>query len=104
MPLFNPDQGAALTFPKSGTVTPTTVPSATISTALLTANANRLGATIFNNSTAKLYVEFGSSASLSLFALVIESNGYLEVPFDYTGQITGIWASANGSALVREFT
>lgn len=104
MPIFNPQQGATITFPKSGTATPTTVPGATSSTALLTANTNRLGATIYNNSTARLYVEFGATASLTVFAVMVEPNGYLEVPFDYTGQITGIWAIANGSALVREFT
>ena len=71
---------------------------------LLSANSNRRGAAIYNASTAVLYVKFGTTASTSSFTVKMAADSYYEVPFGYTGRIDGIWASANGAALVTEFT
>lgn len=103
MPLYNP---TSYNFnPVTSTVaTPTAVNSSTTSQTLLASNTSRKGAIIWNNSTAYLYIELGGTASSSVFSIRLDPNGYCELPFGYVGTVTGIWASANGNALVREFT
>ncbi|MEH2261037.1 hypothetical protein [Nostoc sp.] len=103
MALFNPAT-ATLVESTSGTSTPTTVASSTTSGIILAANSNRKGATIWNDSTATLYLEFGATATTSAFTAKLSPSGYFEVPFHYTGVISGIWSAANGNALVRELT
>ncbi|MDZ7966867.1 MAG: hypothetical protein RM368_18125 [Nostoc sp. DedSLP03] len=103
MALYNPAT-ATLVESTSGTSTPTTVASSTSSQTILAANSNRKGATIWNDSTATLYLEFGTTATTSAFTVKLSPGGYYEVPFHYTGVISGIWSTANGNALVRELT
>jgi hypothetical protein len=77
---------------------------------LLALNANRLGASIYNDSTAILRLKLGATASTSSFTVALAGNGsgvggYYEVPANYTGVIDGIWASdAGGNALVTELS
>ena len=78
------------------------VTSAAANTTLLAANSARRGAMIFNESTSVLYLKLGSASSVTSYTAIIPANGYYEVPFGYTGVITGIWASANGAARVTE--
>jgi hypothetical protein len=84
----------------------TSVPSSATNVTVLAANAARKGAIITNISTAILYVRFGSAAATTtdFTAQLPATTGYYEVPFGYTGQITGIWASANGTANVTELS
>ncbi|MEH1838136.1 MAG: hypothetical protein V7L20_05110 [Nostoc sp.] len=103
MGLYNPASVTVAT-PSSSTSTPTTVAAATTSNTILAANTNRIGMTIWNSSTANLYIEFGASASTSAYLAKISAGGYYELPFRYTGVISGIWDAANGSAFVRELT
>lgn len=103
MPLYNP-ASVTITPPTSGTATPTSVTASTTNVVLLAANSVRKGTTIWNNSTANLYVELGATASTSAFTARVGAGGYYEIPFTYTGVISGIWDAANGSALVRELT
>lgn len=93
----------------SGTATLANVSGAASSTTLIAANANRLGAAIVNDSSAILYVKLGSSASSTSYTVMLAGTvssiaAYYEVPFGYTGIITGIWASATGNARVTELT
>lgn len=78
--------------------------SAATSATLLAANTSRIGATIFNDSTATLYLKFGTTASATSYTVQILPGGYYEVPFGYTGKIDGIWSAANGFAYVTELT
>lgn len=103
MPLSNPSS-ITITPSTSGTATPASVSASVTSVSILASNANRKGATIWNNSTANLYLELGATAGASAFTARLGAGGYYEVPFTYTGAISGIWDAANGSALVREFT
>jgi hypothetical protein len=103
MALYNPPS-VTVTTPTSSTSTSSTVAAATTSGTVLAANSSRKGATIWNNSTANLYIDFDSAASASDFAVKISAGGYYEMPFSYTGIISGIWDAANGNALVRELT
>lgn len=102
MPLYNP---ASVTVPPSisTTATPTSVTANTTSVAFLAANSARKGTTIWNNSTASLYVELGTTATTSVFTARVAAGGYYEIPFTYTGAISGIWDANNGNALIREF-
>ena len=70
---------------------------------LLAANESRKMATIYNNSTAHLYIKYGVTASLNSFTLRISPEDYLELPAPcYLGRIDGFWESVNGNAMVTE--
>ncbi|OCQ96079.1 hypothetical protein BCD64_12040 [Nostoc sp. MBR 210] len=103
MALYNP-ASVTVVEPTSSTSTPSSVTASTDSITILASNSNRKGGTIWNNSTARLYIEFGATASTSAFTAKLEADGYYEIPFNYTGAISGIWTAVNGNALVRELT
>lgn len=73
---------------------------------LVALNTNRLGLTIFNDSSAILFLKYGTTASATSFTYEIPALAQWEMPVDptYTGRIDGIWASANGNARITEFT
>jgi hypothetical protein len=86
------------------TGTSTNVASSASSVTLLAANTSRFGAMIFNDSTAVLYVKLGATASATSYTVKMDAGDYFEVPYEYTGIIDGIWASATGSARITEVT
>lgn len=90
---------------KTGSPTTTLVADNSGSVTLLAANANRLGATIANDSSAALYIKLGGTASLTSYTARVAQYGYYEVPFGYTGVIDGIWATdpGDGAARITEF-
>lgn len=89
----------------AATATRTNVASSASSVAILAANTAREGATVFNDSSAILYLELGSAtASTSNYTVQIAAGGYYEVPYGWTGALTGIWSAANGAARVTELT
>jgi len=71
---------------------------------LCASNDSRKHLTIFNDSTAILYVKSGSGSSLTSYSVKVLAGGYYDVPDRYTGIVTGIWASANGYAYVTEYS
>lgn len=88
---------------RSATPTQTSVNDTAVSTTLIASNANRLGATIFNDSTVALYVKLGGTASTTSFTIKLDAQDYYEIPFGYTGVVDGIWASdASGAARITE--
>jgi hypothetical protein len=91
---------------KAGTATRSSVGDAAADTLVLAANALRKGATVFNESTAILYLGLGTTAaSATNYTVQIPASGYYEVPFWFSGQIRGYWASdAGGNARVTELT
>lgn len=82
--------------------TQTSVAGSASSVSLLAANSSRLGATVYNDSGANLYLKLGATASTTSFTAIVPSKGYYEVPFNYTGAIDGIWVSATGNARITE--
>jgi len=80
------------------------VAASATSVTVLAANTSREGATIWNDSTAILYLKFGATASVTSATVKMIADSYFEVPFGYTGIIDGIWASATGNARVTEIT
>lgn len=90
-----------------GTATLTSVGDSATSVTLLAANGRRRGASIVNASTATLYVNLsgGTATATTAHSVQLTTGAYFEVPFGYTGAITGIWASdAGGSANMTEYT
>lgn len=87
-----------MTVSRPGTATETTVASSATNVNLFAAGwAN--GRAIYNDSTAVLYVKYGATASTSSYTVQIAAGGYFEFPQPvYSGQVDGIWASANGNA------
>jgi hypothetical protein len=89
----------------STTGTQSNVASAAADTLILVANVNREVATVYNDSTAVLYLILSTTAaSTTVFTVKVSPGGYYETPGGYTGQIRGYWASANGYARVTELT
>jgi hypothetical protein len=109
---LNTDLSGALRVTGSISVTPLTtanssvtqVPASVTVVTLQAANASRKGLTVANISTSVLYIKLGSGASTSSLTARVASNGYYEVPFGWTGIVTGVWVTANGNAYVTELT
>jgi hypothetical protein len=87
----------------TNTVTSTVAGSAS-SVTILAANGGRKGATVVNDSTVLLYLKLGTTASATDYTVKMAADQYYEVPFNYTGRIDGIWASATGNARITELT
>lgn len=81
------------------TATLTNVASSASSVTLFAAAGNVRARTIYNDSTAVLYVKFGATASSSSYTVQLAAGDYYEFPQPcYGGQVDGIWAAANGNA------
>lgn len=89
----------------SSTGTQANVAASASDVTILAANTSRYGASVFNDSTATLYLLLSNAvSSSSVYTVELGGNAYYEVPYGYTGIIKGIWASATGNARVTEFT
>jgi hypothetical protein len=88
----------------STTNTNTSVGGSNTSVTILASNTSRKGATIYNDSSAILYLALISTASTTAYNVQMTANSYYEVPYAYTGVISGIWASSTGNARVNELT
>lgn len=89
---------------RSSTPTQSSVASSASSVSLLVANADRIGATIYNDSSVALFVKLGATASATSFSKKLAAGEYYEVPACYAGAIDGIWESATGNARITELT
>lgn len=90
---------------RASTSTLSSVAASASSVQLLAANANRVGVTIFNDSTTNMFVKEGTTASLTSFSYRIAPFGHLELPTPcYSGRVDAIWLSATGSARITERT
>jgi len=71
---------------------------------IATASTDRLGCTIFNSGPGNLHVMLGTAtASTTAFSVRLSAGDYYEVPFNYTGLIGGIFATA-GTAEVTQLS
>lgn len=68
---------------------------------LLAANAERLDAHIYNDSTATLYVKFGTAATTTSFTAKLDPGSWMSWD-SYDGVVHGIWSSATGAAQCTE--
>lgn len=83
--------------------TPTVVGATTGDQLLLAGNAARRGMTVYNDSTADLYLALGFVSSTTAFTIKIAGGGYYEVPYTFGGAVHGTWSSATGQARITEF-
>jgi hypothetical protein len=73
-------------------------------TVFAAATGNVRGRTVYNDSSAILYLKFGATASTTSYTVQIAAGGYFEFPQPaYGGLVDGIWASANGAARVTSW-
>lgn len=80
----------------SGSVTQVTI---------LAANSSRKGGTVYNDNTAStLKLACNSTVTSTSFTVALQPKDYWEIPYNYTGIITGIFSIAAGAARVTEFT
>lgn len=82
------------------------VPDNADSVEVLAPNDSRKGGIIFNTASTVLYLALsGDEASVDSFTYRLGQNGFIEIPFGYTGPVNGMWATdANdGGAMVTEF-
>ena len=81
------------------------VASSATSVTVLAANAARVGAVFFNDSTQACYVKFGATASATSFTYKVFASQTLDVAAPlYRGVVDAIWDSANGNMRVTEMT
>jgi hypothetical protein len=99
---------STLTTKQAGTAGGQTSVASTVTTntTLIAADVNRFGLTIYNESTAILFVLLGAGTeSATVYSVQVAAGGYLEVPDSFvTLRASGHWASANGSARITAAT
>lgn len=80
------------------------VPVSTTAVIIVSGNLDRMGLTIFNDSTGSLMIRLGVGVTPVLFTVRLTSQDYYELPFPvYTGDVWGIWNDAGpGNALSTE--
>lgn len=89
------------TYATSGGTGPTTFTSTSYGT-IAASNSNRKGLTVFNEGAGNLHITIGTATtSTSSYTIRISGGDYYELPYNYTGLIGGIFATA-GTARVTE--
>jgi len=102
---ISPNNPITIDVAKSSTVTTSSIAASLTNIVLLNSNSIRLGATIFNDSTSGfLYINLGAASSQTDFVIKLLPLTYYELPFNYTGEIDGVWSTAGGFARIAEFT
>ena len=88
----------------SSTASTNSVANSVTNVTLLSSNASRKSASIYNDdSAASIYVKFGTTASATSYKIKIAAGGYYEFPYPvYTGRVDGIATAATGSARISE--
>ena len=87
------------------TTTTKVVASATVVPLLPASNGSRLYGSIYNDvGSADLYVKLGEGAGVDDYGLVVAGGNFFVLPESYMGIVTGIWASAVGSARVQDIS
>lgn len=103
MPLFHTSTVGQID-ESSTAATITTIAAEIASSVLLAANPDRKGAIVHNKSTSKLHLALSATATVTAYTAPLDPDDYWEMPFNYTGVISGIWTAANGNAIVTELT
>ncbi|MBO0884367.1 MAG: hypothetical protein J2P17_29365 [Mycobacterium sp.] len=99
------DGGALVTYARPSTATITSVAGSATTVSLLASNTGAKLRTAFNDSTATLYLKYGTTASTSSYTVQMPPNSYYEFPQPlYTGAVDGIWSAANGNVRLTEVT
>jgi hypothetical protein len=106
-PLSLDTNGSLRTFSKRSTASTVTSvsPTPNANNTLLASNANRIYATVFNNTDKTLFIKLGATASATSFTTQLFKGSYWEIPGDYTGIIDAFApGGTSGSVLVTELS
>ncbi len=98
--------GSVKMAPSSATAI-TSVALGTASFAVLAANVNRLGATVYNESGNVVYLALAATATTTAYTVQIPANGYYELPnasLTYVGAISAIATVASGNLRITELS
>lgn len=101
---ISPNNSFTVTTARPATNVTSSVAASISNTTILASNGTRLGATIYNDSSALMYIKLGALASTTDYTIKLFPQSYYEIPFGYTGEIDALWASATGFARVGELT
>jgi len=104
-----PISGSITAIPEKSTITTrTSVAVSLISVALVPANASRKGYSVYNTSTTStlFLAQGGAAASLTTESVEVRPGAYFECPFNFVGDVWGIWNIADGvgAARITEYT
>lgn len=80
------------------------VTGANADTQLLAANASRVGFTVFNDSTANMFLKYGTAASATSNLVKVSPGGFYEDPWQWQGVVNAFWDAVNGAARIMELT
>lgn len=82
------------------------VASSTSSTQIVAANANRKGISIYNNSTAALFLSYATPATSANSFMQMQPGSLLmlDQQLIVSAAIYGLWTAANGTAQVTQYT
>lgn len=81
--------------------TTASVPASASSVEIFPSMGSGNGRTVFNDSTATLYLKFGTTASATSYTVQLAAGAYFEFPLPlYVGAVDGIWSAANGDARI----
>lgn len=94
--------------PKPGTAGLTFVLSTSSEVIIASGNLQRMGLTVFNDSSGTLFLMVGPTGSLAtnFFSVKLSTGDFYELPVPvYTGAVTGLWNQPDTSgAMVTEYT
>ena len=96
-----------LRHPRAATATQATVAISGTSVTILAANADRLGATIRNDTNGRLFLRLATGPATVAESVRLDAGETYQVPTDWVGIISGIWFPAppsSGGARVNERT
>lgn len=97
--------GQLVSYARPSTSTLTNVSGSATTVSLLASNTAAKLRLAYNDSTATLYLKYGTTASTTSYTVQIPPNGYYEFPQPlYTGAVDGIWSAANGAVRLTEVT
>lgn len=90
---------------RAGTAGVNPVSASVTSVQLLAANTSRLGARFFNDSSAVLYLKYGTTAATNSYTVQVGAGEsfFVDTPV-YSGRIDGIWSSATGTVYITELS
>jgi hypothetical protein len=89
---------------KSSTSSVTQVTPSTSVTTVLAVNAARTSAHLSNGSAKQMYVKLGAAASTTSYTDIILAGDAYDVPDDYTGVITAVWANGVATTPTLQIT
>lgn len=80
------------------------VTAGTVSTPVFPVAGYVNGRAVFNDSTATLYLKFGTAATTTSYTVQIGAGSYYEFPQPcYGGEADGVWSAVNGAARVTSW-